>query len=496
VSDSVLVHGVERLAVRTVEQLRLLEVDAVALGRLDVAGLEQVLAESEAQTLVLCDEGDIVNFHLALAAREARPDLRLVVRLFNLELGAQVESVLGCRALSASQLAAPAFVEAALRDGYAQRLSVEDRELLVLPGDGTAGVLALESADGLLPDQDAVALSVIGPPRGAPARRPRRRGQIANATRVLLADRRLRVLGEVLLVLLAVTAALYASVEDLALPEALHRSVAAVLGSDELEPDAPGWLELYDSGVLVVGVAALALVIALVTDALVSTRIAHALGSLPRRLRGHAIVCGLGTVGYRIGNELLAEGIDVCGVDIDEGVRLTRARSAGMAAAAGDAAQIATLRSLGVQEAAYLFCVTDNDVVNLEAALVARAENPSLRIVLRLFDHDLAERVERLAGLGVSRSVADLAAPAFAAAALGRDVTHAIRTPRGLLLVARAGALDTTVGAIASSGALRVLSRERAGQVEWAPAADVRLEPGDRVTVVGTQRGLAELAEG
>ena len=269
--------------------------------------------------------------------------------------------------------------------------------------------------------------------------------------------------------------------------------MAAVLGSDELSPSAPGWLELYDIGVLLVGVAALALVIALLTDAIVSTRIAHALGGLPRGLGGHAIVCGLGTVGFRIGSELLAEGIDVCGVDIGEDLRLARARSAGIASAAGDAAQASTLRSLGVKDAAYLFCVTDDDVANLEAALVARAENPSLRIVLRLFDHDLAGRIERVAGLGVSRSVSDLAAPAFAAAALGRDVTDTIRTPHGLLLVARASALDTTVGELESAGALRVLSRERAGQVEWAPAAVERLERGDRVTVIGTQLGLARL---
>ena len=99
-----------------------------------MAELERASRGGDAQALVLCDEGDIVNFHLALAAREAQPDLRLVVRLFNLELGEQAERLLGCRALSASQLAAPAFVEAALRDDYAQRLTVEDHELLVLPG--------------------------------------------------------------------------------------------------------------------------------------------------------------------------------------------------------------------------------------------------------------------------------------------------------------------------------------------------------------------------
>jgi Trk K+ transport system NAD-binding subunit len=493
---AVLVHGTQRLAIRTAEQLRLLEVDVLELGDLDVAELEQALAQVDAQALVLCDEGDIVNFHLALAARELKPELRLVVRLFNLELGAQAERLLGCRALSASQLAAPAFVEAALHDGYAQRIQVGDHELSVLPGDDAAPLLALDSADGVLPRELATAVSVIGRPRSRTPARSRRpgRGQFATVARVLRADPRLRLLGALLAALVALTTAIYASVEDLALPDALHRSVVAALGSDVLEPNAPAWLELYDIGVLLLGVAALALVIALLTDAIVSTRLAHALGGLPRNLRGHAIVCGLGTVGYRIGTELLAAGIDVCGVDLDERLGLARARSAGIAAAIGDAAQASTLRSLGVQDAEYLFCVTDNDVANLEAALVARAENPALRIVLRLFDADLAGRVERVAGLGVSRSVADLAAPAFAAAALGRDVTDTIRTPHGLLLVARMVALAATVGEVERSGALRVLSRERGADVEWAPGADERLEQGDRVTVIGTQSGLAELS--
>src|SRR6478609_9105405 len=451
-AEAVLVHGAERLAVRTAEQLRLLDVQVVELGAMDVAGLEARLAQDGAQALVLCDEGDIVNFHLALAARELRPELRLVVRLFNLELGRQAERLLSCRALSASQLAAPAFVEAALRDDYAQRIHVGDHELRVLPGGSGSALLALDSAGGLLPGKLGEATSVIGQPRARSAVAPRRprRGQVASVARALRADRRLRLLGALLLALVAATTAIYASAEDLSALDALHRSVLAVLGSDVLEPDAPGWLRLYDIGVLVLGVAALALVIAVLTDAIVSTRLALALGGLPRRLRGAAI---------------------------------------------GNAAQASTLRSLGVQEAAYLFCVTDDDVANLEAALVARAENPGLRIVLRLFDTDLAGRVERVTRLGPSRSVADLAAPAFAAAALGRDVTHAIRTRDSLLLVARMGELDTTVGSIERDGDLRVLSRERAGTMEWVPGDDERLEPGDVVTVVGTQIGLAQLAK-
>ena len=41
-------------------------------------------------------------------------------------------------------------------------------------------------------------------------------------------------------------------------------------------------------------------------------------------------------------------------------------------------------------------------------------------MVARLFDHDLAARVERRLQIGATRSVSMLAAPAFAAAAVGR----------------------------------------------------------------------------
>ena len=199
-------------------------------------------------------------------------------------------------------------------------------------------------------------------------------------------------------------------------------------------------------------------------------------------------MCGLGTVGYRIGSELIAEGIDVYGVDIDEDVRLARARSAGIAAASGNAAQAATLRSLGVQEAAYpLLRHRQRRRQPRGRAGRARRESRAAHRP-RLFDPDLAERSSASRGLGVSRSVADLAAPAFAAAALGRDVTDAIRTPRRLLLVAHHRAPSTRRWArVERDGALRVLSRERAGEaVTGLPRATERLEPDDVVTVVGT----------
>ena len=80
--------------------------------------------------------------------------------------------------------------------------------------------------------------------------------------------------------------------------------------------------------------------------------------------------------------------------------------------------------------------MTSSDEVNLEAALHARALRSDLRIVLRLYDDDLAERVQKMIGNTVSRSVSYLAAPAFAAAMLEHQVLRTIPVGRHALLVA------------------------------------------------------------
>ena len=81
--------------------------------------------------------------------------------------------------------------------------------------------------------------------------------------------------------------------------------------------------------------------------------------------------------------------------------------------------------------------VTSSDIVNLETALQARAmRGEELRVVLRLFDDDLAGRVQRTVGNVVSRSVSYLAAPAFAAAMLEHKVLRTIAVGRHVLLIA------------------------------------------------------------
>ena len=149
-----------------------------------------------------------------------------------------------------------------------------------------------------------------------------------------------------------------------------------------------------------------------VTAAVVGARLTGSLRSQERPLSGHVIVAGLGNVGTRIAGQLHDLGVDVVCVDKNEHAA---GHPAGPAAGAarGDRRnhREETLRAAGIRTSQALVSVTNSDIVNLETALHARALAADVRLVLRLSDDDLAERVQKTVGNTISRSVPYLAAP-------------------------------------------------------------------------------------
>jgi Trk K+ transport system NAD-binding subunit len=166
----------------------------------------------------------------------------------------------------------------------------------------------------------------------------------------------------------------------------------------------------------------------------------------------------------------------------------------------GDASQAETLRSAWVQNCRALVVVSTDDVINLEAAIQGRTLKKKLRVVLRLFDGDFADRVQKAFNINISRSVSYLAAPAFAAAMLEREVIGTIPVNRRVLLLAEApicagSSLDGATIAVADEvGEVRVIALNTDdGRTVWSPPGDRVLRPEDVLVVVATRQGLGEL---
>jgi len=103
-----------------------------------------------------------------------------------------------------------------------------------------------------------------------------------------------------------------------------------------------------------------------------------------KNYKEHYLVCGLGSVGSHVVNELDATGrpyvvIDVNGKDSERILESSKSTTF----LEGDATDNDVLLKAGISRAKGLFAVTDDDNQNLVICLTARQINPALRIVAR-----------------------------------------------------------------------------------------------------------------
>jgi Trk K+ transport system NAD-binding subunit len=269
---------------------------------------------------------------------------------------------------------------------------------------------------------------------------------------------------------------------------------------------ASGALKVYTIVLSLLGAAVIAIVYALITDAIVRSRLLQTLGArvVPRTIRDHVIVCGLGSIGYRVAIGIKARGVPVVVVEQSEDARFgAAARAAGIPVVIGDARLPAVLNDLGLQTARAIVAATTDDLANLTAALNARAARPDVRVVLRVFDPDFAARVREGFGIRFTRSVTHLAAPAFAAATIGTDVAASVPVgDRRVVLFARLGIAAgsraegipaTTMEAPGRRRLLAIVDPD--GRVRWDPPRDEILDAGESVLVAATRSGLAEFID-
>ena len=149
---------------------------------------------------------------------------------------------------------------------------------------------------------------------------------------------------------------------------------------------------------------------------------------LAKTSRDHIILCGLGTVGFRVLEELIDLGEQVFAIELDPDCPLLdQARQLGAEVIVGDARTRKMLHSLHIEAARAVIVATDDDLANLEIAMDVREIGKDVPIVMRLFDQRLAQKVRHALNIQVSFSTSRLAAPLLAAAALDNSVVGAHR---------------------------------------------------------------------
>ncbi len=205
-------------------------------------------------------------------------------------------------------------------------------------------------------------------------------------------------------------------------------------------------------------------------------------------MRGHIIVCGAGRVGFRIANQLTALGKEVVVIEKNEGAPFaTQLQDLNVPVLIDDARNPRALMRLNVKHAQAIVCCTDDDLGNINVGLDARKANPEIRIVMRLFDEDLAARVrENFRAEAHSTSV--LAGQTMALTSLDPRIIHSFSVGEHLLVVSHFVAgpklSELNISAVRDRfGGLTVSLRKQGGTESLHPPGPTQIVPGDTLTL-------------
>jgi voltage-gated potassium channel len=205
----------------------------------------------------------------------------------------------------------------------------------------------------------------------------------------------------------------------------------------------------------------------------------------------HVIVCGVGKIGYRVILELLKFGREIVAIEIDpEGRFVEKAKALNIPVIIANARRSENLIKAGVERADAIIPCTNDELTNLDIALDARDLNPDVRIVMRLFDSDLAQRVEKGFGIQTAFSTSALAAPIFAAAAMRVNVMHSFYVGDTLLnlsevtIASRSRLIGWSVERLAAELDLSVVCYTGARITDLHPDPELLLSAGDKLLVI------------
>jgi Trk K+ transport system NAD-binding subunit len=502
---------------------------------------------------VICAlEDDLQTLEAAMLTRELRAGVRVIVQLGNPAVGRALQAI-DISVLDVAGLSAPSIAQACLQAPQEIQLGGQRfgagrtsapraatlRELYgsltpvaVLAGaghgggaDGDGEVVVCPGRDHQVAAGDDVTLfgtpdelraaGLLDHPAGvAPARRTRRAAVARQFVLSLIqaADRRLALaLAALFAVLIGASVVLrfayhLPGARRFPVLDALYFAVETLTtvgyGDFTFRHQSP-WLMAGAIILMLLGALFVAVFFALLTNVLVSRRIEEQLGRRRVTSRsGHILVIGLGAVGLRVAQRLLADGADVVVVEKNEHNRhLGQVRALGVPVVIADATQPEVLESVSLATAAAVAVLTSDDLANLETGLAVRDQLgkrfATTPVVLRIFDPRLARSVRVHFGFGFVRSTAALAAPWFVGAALGLEVLSTFYAGAEPLLVARftvtpdGGLAGLAMGDLAARTRVLALSRTSDdGSLEYPPRRGTRFRAGDRAYVIGPYEEL------
>ena len=215
-------------------------------------------------------------------------------------------------------------------------------------------------------------------------------------------------------------------------------------------------------------------------------------------MRNHIVLCGLGRVGYRIVQQLLAAKEQVVAIEKDaDSMFVEEMQDQGVPVLIGEARLKKNLLLANLERARAIILATNDDLTNLDAALTARDIRPDIRVALRLFDETLASKVATQFNMPVI-STSQVSAPAFVSAVTGRSVHQYIQLDGQTIHVADVLVQrlpSQTVAAVQKGFGVSVVLHKRPAGSAAMPGPETLVQPGDTLVVAAPREKMTQLEE-
>jgi len=227
-----------------------------------------------------------------------------------------------------------------------------------------------------------------------------------------------------------------------------------------------------------------------------------------KRMKDHVVVCGAGTTGRNVIEELLKTGVPVIAIDMDEHELKEIAEEypkAEFSYLVADATDDDTFESCNLAGARGLVAALSSDKDNLYLAVSARQTNPAIRIVARCAELSHVEKLKRAGAdavvspnyIGGMRLVSEMVRPSVV-----KFLDDMLRDKRAAYRIE-----DVKIGPSASLGATlrdaRILDRfgmnvlalrtTETGTWTYNPDGDEKIVPGTTLVVLGSADQVAAL---
>jgi Trk K+ transport system NAD-binding subunit len=501
-----------------------------------------------AEAVIVIESTDLRTLETVLLVHDLRADVRVVAHLDNPAVARAVEEISGvATVLDVASLFSPSVIEACvkrrahdiklgsihfvttevvaprqatLRELYGSLVPLgvagdTDQDPIVCPGRD----LPVAAGDrvtllGTRAELDAVGLGSRSPA----AEEVRSAGlRLASTVRRLVgqamsdSDRSLRIaLGLGLMLLVISTLILHFGYQQmgrrqLSLISAMYftvETIATVGFGDFSFSTQPVLMEIFGICLILAGTTLVTTIFALLTNTLVTRRIAQSLGQaqIPG-MRGHVVMVGLGSVGMKVLDGLLARGREVVVVERDESNRyLNQVRQRGVPLVLGDSTLAQTLDSVNLAKAASVAIVTSDDMTNIETGLAVRDRLgerwTEVPVVLRVFERDLGSRLEESFDFRHVWSTVAIAAPWFVGAALGLEVLFSFYVGSHPFLIARlrieprGGLVGIAMNDLSAQIRVIGIGRQGSDELEHPPRRETRLAAGDDAYLAGPYEEL------